>query len=614
MAAERRNDMSSERQGRLRVSRSPLFSSLRTLLTVAGGVLAGAIFASPPLHAQSSGTPPVTLGVSDTVDAMARAFDAEDKGDYKRAAVAYREVLQKSLSVNSPDGDRIVMALLGFERVMAEQGQLDSIVPMVERVLQFRPTDPSARLVQLRTLSGLLREGETLEAFQAWRRADPGDVAPFREYARLLLQRGRALAADSVLSDARRLMGRSAALSGEMAQLNVSLERWVAAAQAYRDALVTQPWLETAGLFGLQRTPAALRDSVRGVLTVDPPLLPARRLLAALESAWGEPRRAWSALVSLPPDDSTAAAWRAFAERAEQGASWLVARDAWNALFARQNDLESQRRAAEAALHSGDAAGALAILQRPSKGDDKARARALLGTEIAALGELGSMQDAERLLEREGKALDSLARAALARPLVMGWLRAGDLPRARAAMAGTDLEEDDELLGWIALYDGDLTAARRLLVRAGSQRPELVDALGMLARIRLARSPTLGAAFLAMARRDSVAAVEKFVQLVDSVGPAAPALFAQAARLSAPTQARTFWDRIVREFPRSPEAPEALLAWARSLRASGDSAGAIAKLEQMLVDYTGSALAPQGRRELEVLKGQVQPGTGRTFI
>ena len=190
----------------------------------------------------------------------------------------------------------------------------------------------------------------------------------------------------------------------------------------------------------------------------------------------------------------------------------------------------------------------------------------------------------------------------------MGWLRAGDLPRARAAMAGTDLEEDDEMLGWIALYEGDLAGARRRLVRAGSQRSELVDALGILARIRLDRSPALGTAFLAMARRDSAAAIGGFVQLADSVGPAAPALLAQAARLSPPRNAQTLWDRIVRDYPKSPEAPEALLAWARSLGEAGDRAGAIAKLEQMLVDYTDSALAPQGRRELERLKGQIPPG------
>lgn len=608
MAVAHRNDVGAGRHGEVRACTPRISGFVHAVLIIGCCSMVEPAISAAPLRAQSGGTASTTFTAGDTADAMARAFDAEDKGDFKRAAAGYREVLQKALSVNTTEGDRIALAMLGFERVMAEQGQLDSIMPVVERVLQFRPTDPTARMVQLRTLSGLARDDEARAAFLAWRRANPGDPAPYREYARLLLQRGRSLAADTVLADATRFLGRNAALTGETAQLNVSLGRWEAAAQAYRDALITQPWLETAGLYGLQRTPSASRDSVRAVLVADPPLLPARRLLAALESAWGEPRRAWTALATLPPDDSTAAAWREFAERAEQVGSWLVARDAWSALFARNGDLASQRHAVDAALRGGDAAGALALVRRPSKADDKTRAQALLGLEIAALGELGRMHDAQQLLDGQGKSLDPLTRAALARPLVMGWLRAGDLPRARAAMAGTDLEEDDEMLGWIALYEGDLAGARRRLVRAGSQRSELVDALGLLARIRLDRSPALGSAFLAMARRDSAAAVRGFVQLADSVGPAAPALLAQAARLSAPRNAQTLWDRIVREYPKSPEAPEALLAWARSLGDAGDRAGAITKLEQMLVDYTDSALAPQGRRELERLKGQVPPG------
>jgi len=285
-----------------------------------------------------------------------------------------------------------------------------------------------------------------------------------------------------------------------------------------------------------------------------------------------------------------------------------VARDAWSAIFARNaGSLEAQRRAADAALRAGDAAGALTLLRAPSTAEERARKQALLGLEIAALGELGRMADAQALLDREGKALDLTTRAAIARPLVMGWLRAGDLPRARTAMAGTDLEEDDEMVGWIALYDGDLATARKRLVRAASQRTELVDALGLLARIRLDRSPTLGAAFLAIARRDSAKAATMLVTLADSVGQAAPAVLAHAARLMPPNNAPKLWDRIVREYPKSPEAPESLLAWARVLRDAGDRPGAIAKLEQMLVEYTNSALAPQGRRELERLKGQVPP-------
>jgi tetratricopeptide (TPR) repeat protein len=313
----------------------------------------------------------------------------------------------------------------------------------------------------------------------------------------------------------------------------------------------------------------------------------------------------------LPPSDSTTGAWRDFAERAERNESWLVARDAWTAVLDKSGDLESQQRAADAALRAGDAAGALAIVRRRASGSrtgvDGTRTPALLGLEIAALGELGRGDEAQQTLDAAARKLDPDTRAALARPLVGAWLRAGEVARARTAMQGSDLVDDDEMVGWLALYDGDLLTARKRLVRAASSRPELVDALGILARTRVETLPGLGEAFVLLAKRDSAGAAVRFTRLADSVGTAGPAFLAQAARLSPRAQAPALFERIVRDFPRSPEAPEALLAWARQRRDGGDTAGAITTLERLLVDYTSSALAPQARRDLERLKGTVPP-------
>ena len=566
-----------------------------------------------PAVAQGVGSATATAGVADTSDALTRALAAEDRNDRRGAAVAYRDALQRALVVGNTDGDRVAIALLGLERVWAELAQLDSLLPVVQRVLQLRPTDPTARSVQLRSLVTMARDDEARVAFDAWRRVAGQDATPYREYARLLLQQGRSLAADSLLTDAERRLGGGGALAGETAQLHVSLGRWTAAARAFRQAFADEPWLETSAVFGLSRTPAASRDSVRAVLEARPVAVPVRRLLAALELAWGDPRRAWGALRSLPmADDSTVAAWKAFAERVEINESWLVARDAWQAVLgARATDVEAFMRGADAALRAGDAAGALTILRdrRPARGAGvgDSLTRSLLALEIAVLGELGRADEAQRLLEREGPRLDSLARADLSRPLVAAWLRRGDVARARAAMAGTELAEDDEMVGWLALYDGNLGVARRRLVRASTRRPELVDALGLLARVRLDQSLPLGQAFLMLARRDSAAAAAKFIQAADSVGPAAPALLALASRLSVAAAAASLWSRIIREYPRSPEAPEALLAWGRALRDAGDRDAAIARYEQLLLEYPASALAPQARRDLERLRGLVPP-------
>ncbi len=81
----------------------------------------------------------------DSVDPMATAMSAEEKNDPRTAAIAYREVLRRALSVVDGDGDLVALSLLGLERVWFELGIRDSILPVVERVLVLRPADPVAR-------------------------------------------------------------------------------------------------------------------------------------------------------------------------------------------------------------------------------------------------------------------------------------------------------------------------------------------------------------------------------------------------------------------------------------------------------------------------------------
>ncbi|MEO7996314.1 MAG: hypothetical protein ABI852_02655, partial [Gemmatimonadaceae bacterium] len=300
----------------------------------------------------------------DTADPLARAMLAEDRHDVKGAAIAYRQVLMRALSAQVNDGDQASMALLGLERIWTEAGMQDSIMPVVERVLLVRRGDPIARGIQLRAYLTSGHDDAARMAFQDWRRAVPLEAAPFREYARLLLSTGRAKSADTILNDAARQFGSSRDLSGEVAQLNIALERWAPAALAYKNAVVDQPWLEHAGIYALQRVPVPMRDTVRAILNGAPVTLVPRRMVSELEMAWGEPRRAWIALSGVKSDDSTLAAWREFGETAENAGAWLVARDAWTAVTEKSGDLPSVARAANAAIHGNDAAGALTIIER----------------------------------------------------------------------------------------------------------------------------------------------------------------------------------------------------------------------------------------------------------
>ena len=68
------------------------------------------------------------------------------------------------------------------------------------------------------------------------------------------------------------------------------------------------------------------------------------------------------------------------------------------------------------------------------------------------------------------------------------------------------------------------------------------------------------------------------------------------------------WQQIVEKHPTAPEAAEAELEWARTLRRLGDTAGAIAHLEHLILSAPESALLPQARRELDLVRGTVPPG------
>jgi Flp pilus assembly protein TadD len=74
------------------------------------------------------------------------------------------------------------------------------------------------------------------------------------------------------------------------------------------------------------------------------------------------------------------------------------------------------------------------------------------------------------------------------------------------------------------------------------------------------------------------------------------------------TQAVATWQRIVAEHGDAPEAAEAELEWARTLRRRGDVRGAIQHLEHLILNAPESALLPQARRELEIARGTVPPG------
>lgn len=530
--------------------------------------------------------------------AAARGLELEQAGKAREAAKAYREAMR---------GADLIPGVLGLERVYSALGWDDSMRIVIDSVVRNAPRNPTLRSIQLRALHASGRDAEARAAFESWVRAAPGDAQPFREYARQLLAAGNARSADSVIQRAAQVLGggRVRDFALEIAQSRSSLGLWGPAAESWREALADSPYLVQAAVFALQSTPDASRPVVRRALSAPPVALAPRRALAALELGWGLPREGWAALRDVPTSDSAATAWKEFGELAEAAGAWLVARDAFLAAHGARPEAQLVVRAAADALNGNDAAGAEQVAAAAPR--DSATQRLVVPVQVRALAALGRPAEAESLSRRFEGTLPDEEREQLRRDVAWGWVRAGDIARARTVLASVGGGLDAEAEGWLALYEGDLATARARLGKSSEATPAIVTARALLARSRADRAPAVGEAFLMLARGDSARAAARFADASRDLPDAAPLLLAVAARLHAAhrddASAIPLWRSVVTQYASSPEAPEADLEWGRALRRRGATAEAAERFEHLILTYPESALVPQARRELERTRG-----------
>jgi tetratricopeptide (TPR) repeat protein len=384
---------------------------------------------------------------------------------------------------------------------------------------------------------------------------------------------------------------------------------WEASAKAWRHALDRTPTLAGAAAYTLRAAPNDARVAIRRAFLAPPPAPGSRRALAQLETGWGDARQGWAALDGLPPTDSTVSTWIEFADGAVSSAP-LVARDAYVAALAVRPSVEVAARAADAALAGGDPASALALLDRAGQTrgaqDSATLAVALLPARVRALARLGRMSEAEQLVARAPAGSIVGGRTAIGREIAWGYVRIGNITGARDAASRFGMAGDSEVVGWLALYGGNLQAARRALRHADGLSADALTALALLARTRVDSAPAVGEAFVLLARGDTAAAADRFVAASTVVRDAAPLLLATAARLHAAqhrdARAVPLWRTVVEEYAGAPEAPEADLEWGRALKRTADTAGAIARWEHLILTYPESALVPLARHELEAAK------------
>ena len=503
----------------------------------------------------------------------------------------------------------IAQGALGLERVFAQLGQEDSTRLVVDSLLQTKPTDRTLRSIQLRTLKSLGRDMDETAAFEEWVAAAPNDMGPYKEYANQLLFDSRSARADSVLRRGVAALG-AKGFTLELAQLQVALGRWGAGAALWREALLEEKYLDGAAVFSLGIAPYSMRDSVRNELGKTPMAVSARRALGVLEQQWGNAREAWRILSTLTIADSAYDTWSDFASEAERLGAWIPARDAYLRMTTARPELGLFLKAANAAVSGGEPATALPILVTARGKADAATIRTkVLPLEIRALTNLGRAADAELLVAREGQGVDAGTQRVFARQLAWGWVRAGEVEKARQALGNASADDDEEVTGWIALFEGNFVKARTGLRRPTDATPDVVTAMALLGRTRSDTGRVAGSAFLALARGDTAGAAQRFEQSADELSEAAPLLLAFAARLWSQqkndTQAIALWSRVVAQHATSPEAAESDLEWARALRKRGDRNGATERFEHLIFSYPNSALIPQARRELEALRSGV---------
>jgi len=533
----------------------------------------------------------------DTAQAYVRAQHLEELEQWRAAADAYREALASDPASLGP--------LLGLERVYDQLGVRDSMLPVLDRALAADPRNAAIRGIQLRTISAVGTRAQERAAFDDWRQAAPGDPAPYRAYARLLLAQGDVGAADTVLRQGAASAGSSSGFAYETAMLRASMGLWPLAAQSWRQAVIDRPYFAQAAAFSLMPAPTAQRAAVRDALAAPPMRAGPRSVLAQLELSWGDARAGWSALRDLPPDSESVAVWTEFAQRAEGIEAWSTARDAL-AAAARGGAADLLARAARDALRGGDARGADSLATVAcARLDSTTAAEIAAPVRVEALSALGRAADAERVAAAYAPYADADQRNAMTRLVAWAWVRAGDLTRARAALEASGADVGDAA-GWLALYDGDLAAARKRITPERARTPDELSAAAFLGRTTRDTSRAAGHAFLFLARGDSTGAAREFARAADECPDAAPLLLALAARLDAvrgdDASAMALWKRVVEQYASAPEAAVSELEWARALRRAHRDAEAITRLEHLILTYPDSALLPQARRELDAAR------------
>ena len=547
-------------------------------------------------------------------DAAAR----ESRGDFDGAESALRRLLEADPASSG--------GLFALERVLRAKGETGEILGVVDAFLARDATASGVRYLKLR----VLMEFDSLDALEHeaehWFELDPTSEVSYQEVARVY---ERAFGSDRALEILRR--GREAAggdaLALEIGDLLMTTEDYAGG---------VDEWVRAIGDDGAQST--AITRRVQGLTHGGEEA--GRRLVRALARADELPKRQAGARVALDlalgPEalalsKSVASdlngrarelflndvARRAREKSLNQTASWALSELGGNASSPVQRR-QFDQRILDVALAAADTAGALEAQRRIagsfSEGSvDRRRATA----QVIRLGGAGG--DPERLgalLKNfrdefpEAPELDDLAAAVAA-----GLLARGDAVGAAAVLEGIEGPRSGIERAYLLFDSGEVEEGRQALLFAlpglePSDATEVIQIVGLMGRLSPEGAELVAAAGVRAHRGQPSEAVRALTEGVGSfVDDERPPMLAQAARIAQRgellSEAALIRERILTEFPDSPEAGEAALALARyRATTSAGVPAAIALLEELITSRPNAAVVPDARLELERLRGR----------
>jgi hypothetical protein len=558
---------------------------------------------------------PGTLHAQDA--AMSRAFELERQGNYAGAAAAYRAVLAARPASAA--------ALLGLERVLLPLDRPTDILPQVRAALAAAPANAPVYGVALRAWAAADEPDSMRAVAERWAAKVPGDEAPFREWGAAALARRDRAGTVAAYRRGREELHRPEALAAELAQVAVAdgdyrgaLGEWLAAVRSlpgYRGIAVTT----------LAQAPDSFRQDLLAQLGHERDFT-AIQLEANLRTRWGDPLGALRRLESALPAEGPAAteALHDFLAqlRTAPGRDARAAQGRALELMAGRSAPSEQARfrldAARAYTQAGDRDAAHRMLVGIAD-DRSAPATVSAGassTLVQVLIGEGKLDEAARRLAEHQAAMPGDEYAGLRRRLVLGYIGAGNLPRADSVLGADSTVDGLALGGRIRLYQGDLAGAVQRFEAAGpfagdrDEATERTALLALLQPIERDSLPELGAALLRLARGDTAAAITGLDRVARMLPPAhgAAEIRLLAGRLAAAAARPADAERLLRAaaVPGAPgTAPAAELALADLLLQQKRPADAVAQLEHLILTYPGSALVPQARRRLDEARGAV---------